>query len=151
MFRATCALSCLLLASACGGKVIFDGGGGSGGSGVATSSHASTSASKAAANGSTGSAGLSRTNVSFDFAQTTGECTTASQCDIVGKLADGRSLRESCTISGKNGQCALLVDGAEICTCPANRIDWSTTCSNGIPTCTGWLIDYAHVTGCPTK
>jgi hypothetical protein len=71
-------------------------------------------------------------------------CGTRDRCDITGTLADGRALRQTCTQSG----CALFVDGEQVCTCPAARLDWANTCYTGPPTCMGWLVNYVTIELC---
>ena len=148
-FHVTPALLALALSS-CGGQVVFyEGGGGSGGSGSATQSSATHGSSTGKASSGTGA--FSCTAVSFDFAAPMGVCTSVDHCDIVGTLADGRGLRESCKSDGKNAACALFVDDVQVCSCPSEAIDWARLCANGVPTCSGWLVDYGDISFCPTK
>jgi hypothetical protein len=77
-------------------------------------------------------------------------CTMPDVCEIAGSLADGREVRETCTISPVVA-CELVVNGVRICSCPKERIDWSETCGNGVPTCDGWVVDYTTITTCSKK
>jgi hypothetical protein len=116
-----------------------DGAGGSG-----TSAHTST-----AASGIPGSRSASSSGTSMDPCElvvldpdVTEVCTTPTSCEVSGRLGDGRPVVEVCTSSNT---CTLFVDGAVLCECPLERIDFNQSCSNGIPTCAGWSFSWDRV------
>ena len=82
--------------------------------------------------------------VSFDLTAPSEACETVDRCDLTGTLADGRSVRESCT----QGGCALFVDEVQVCACPPARLDFSQVCADGLPTCAGWLVNWSTIGFC---
>jgi hypothetical protein len=95
----------------------------------------------------TGGAGLDCAAVSFDFDAPILACTEGpDRCELVGTLPDGRAVREAC--DGSTTECDLFVDDVLTCSCPSDRIDFATACSNGVPTCANWLVDYSDIDFC---
>lgn len=132
------ALFALLLASiplaACGGKVLIEG---SGGGSSATSSTSST-----------GTGCL----ITLDPNAPQYQCAvTPGDCSLGGQLPDGTPVTEECTlVDSTHATCSLYVNQQEQEVCPASRIDWASTCANGVPTCAGWCVDYVKIeNGCP--
>lgn len=87
-----------------------------------------------------GQAGLDCENVDYDFDVVARVCAEHDSCTIFGELPDGREARILC--GGDPPTCTLSVDNEQVCSCPDERIDWANVCSNGVPTCAGWRIDY---------
>lgn len=101
-----------------------------------------------------GSRAIDCASITFDPAAPNYECSVKQgTCELIGTLPDGRAIQEICTSDGaQNNRCALLVDGAEVCTCPSSRIDFSNVCGNTVPTCSGWSASYVSIIlKCPTK
>lgn len=101
--------------------------------------------------GQGGGGALDCADVSFDFDQPIAMCgKTGDVCSITGVLADGRALRETCTVlaAGNTGSCDLFVDDVKVCSCPSKLIDFANTCSNGVPTCREWKIDFSDISVC---
>jgi hypothetical protein len=86
---------------------------------------------------------LDCSKVTFASHGPTEVCATTDTCNIQGVLADGRALRETCTLAG----CTLFVEGVQACTC--SRLDYAAVCATGLPTCTEWTVDYSRVVSCP--
>lgn len=108
--------------TACGGVVIVDG------------------------EGAGGSDAIDCEDVSFDFDVVVEDCSTASTCNITGKLPDGRTIRETCLVETQD--CRLFIDDVEQCVCPKERLSFTNTCSNAAPTCNGWTINYSNIEFC---
>lgn len=123
-------IACLPLGG-CGANVVFQGDEGSAGAG-----------------GAGGAGAGSCSDISFDFDAPATVCTTSAACELSGLLPDGRTVQETCTI-GKTSTCALTIDGEQTCTCPFNRIDFASTCGNGVPTCADWHVDWSDIEPCP--
>jgi hypothetical protein len=66
-------------------------------------------------------------------------CTIDDRCEIRGRLDDDRTVRLVCD---DTPACLLFIEGVETCRCPSERIDWASTCPNGVPTCSGWTLDW---------